>query len=49
MALSAIDLYRDILPKTNCRECGFLTCLAFASMVISEKLSAHEASCVKII
>ena len=42
MALSAIQLYRDILPKTNCRECGFLTCLAFASMVISEKLSLKK-------
>lgn len=38
MPLSAVDLYRDILPKTNCRECGFSTCLAFASMVVSEKL-----------
>jgi len=38
MALSVVDLYRDILPKTNCNECGFPTCLAFASMVVSEKL-----------
>lgn len=38
MALSVVDLYRDILPKTNCKECGFPTCLAFASMVVSEKL-----------
>ncbi|MGE0084649.1 MAG: DUF3786 domain-containing protein [Desulfococcaceae bacterium] len=37
MALSVVDLYRDILPKTNCRDCGFPTCLAFASMVVSEK------------
>ncbi len=38
MALSAIDIYKKILPKTNCRDCGYLTCLAFASMVVSEKL-----------
>ncbi len=38
MALSVVDLYKDILPKTNCKECGFPTCLAFASMVVSEKL-----------
>lgn len=38
MPLSVVDLYRDVLPKTNCRECGFSTCLAFASMVVSEKL-----------
>lgn len=38
MALSVIDLYRKILPRTNCRDCGFTTCMAFASMVVSEKL-----------
>lgn len=38
MALSVVDLYRDVLPKTNCGDCGFPTCLAFASMVVSEKL-----------
>ncbi len=38
MALSVVDLYRDILPKTNCRECGFATCIAFAGMVVSEQL-----------
>lgn len=37
MALSVVNLYRDILPKTNCKDCGFPTCLAFASMVVSEK------------
>jgi hypothetical protein len=36
MALSIIDLYKKLLPKTNCRECGFPTCLAFAGMVVSE-------------
>ena len=38
MALSVVDLYRDILPKTNCKDCGYPTCLAFASMVVSDKL-----------
>jgi Domain of unknown function (DUF3786)/Putative Fe-S cluster len=37
MPLSVVDLYRDILPKTNCKDCGFPTCLAFAGMVVSEK------------
>ncbi|MBU1171835.1 MAG: DUF3786 domain-containing protein [Proteobacteria bacterium] len=37
MALSVVNLYRDILPRTNCKDCGFPTCLAFASMVVSEK------------
>ena len=38
MPLSVVDLYRDVLPKTNCKDCGFATCLAFASMVVSEQL-----------
>ena len=37
MALSVVDLYRDILPRTNCKDCGFLTCMAFASKVVAEK------------
>jgi hypothetical protein len=37
MALSVVDLYRDVLVKTNCRDCGFPTCLAFAGKVVSEK------------
>ena len=35
MALSVVDLYRDVLPKTNCGDCGFPTCLAFAGMVVT--------------
>tara|TARA_B100000614_G_C14510737_1_gene478466 strand:- start:64 stop:903 length:840 start_codon:yes stop_codon:yes gene_type:complete len=38
MALSVVDLYTKILPKTNCRDCGYPTCIAFAGMVVSEKL-----------
>ena len=37
MALSVVDLYRDVLPRTNCGDCGFPTCLAFAGMVVSDK------------
>jgi len=37
MALSIVDLYRDVLPRTNCGDCGFSTCLAFAGMVVSDK------------
>jgi len=29
MALTGIEIYK-YLPKTNCKECGFPTCLAFA-------------------
>lgn len=38
MAISGIDLYRDILPKTDCGDCGFSTCFAFATMVVSEQV-----------
>jgi hypothetical protein len=38
MPLSAIDIYQKLLPKTNCGDCGYRTCLAFASMVVSEQL-----------
>ena len=38
MPLSVVDLYKDILPKTNCGDCGHPTCLAFASMVVARKL-----------
>jgi len=37
MALSVVDIYSKLLPKTNCKQCGHPTCLAFASMVVSEK------------
>jgi hypothetical protein len=36
MPLSVVDVYQHLLPKTNCRDCGFPTCLAFAGMVVSE-------------
>lgn len=42
MAYSILDLYRKVLPKTNCRDCGLATCLAFAGMVISEKLDLKK-------
>ncbi|HEY4663111.1 MAG TPA: (Fe-S)-binding protein [Candidatus Humimicrobiaceae bacterium] len=36
--LNVLDLYK-LLPKTDCRNCGELTCLAFAASVISESIS----------
>ena len=42
MAFSILDLYRQVLPKTNCGDCGLATCLAFAGMVISEKLELKK-------
>ena len=37
MALSVVDVYQKLLPKTNCRDCGLASCLAFAGMVVSEQ------------
>ncbi len=37
MPLSVVDLYRDVLPQTNCGDCGYPTCLAFAGMVVSDQ------------
>jgi acetyl-CoA decarbonylase/synthase complex subunit gamma len=37
MPLSGLEIYK-LLPKTNCKECGFPTCLAFAM-----KLAAKQA------
>ncbi len=35
MPLSGLDIYK-LLPKTNCKDCGFSTCLAFA-MALAQK------------
>ncbi|MFH1452701.1 MAG: acetyl-CoA decarbonylase/synthase complex subunit gamma [Armatimonadota bacterium] len=36
MALSGLDIYK-LLPKTNCKECGVNTCMAFAMKVAAKK------------
>jgi acetyl-CoA decarbonylase/synthase complex subunit gamma len=36
MALTALDIYK-LLPKTNCKDCGFPTCLAFAMQMAAGK------------
>jgi acetyl-CoA decarbonylase/synthase complex subunit gamma len=35
MALTGIQIFK-LLPKTNCKECGVPTCLAFAMNLASE-------------
>lgn len=40
MSLSGLDIYK-LLPKTNCRKCGFPTCLAFA-MQLAKKAVAID-------
>ena len=36
MALTGIEIFK-MLPKTNCKECGLPTCLAFAMALASGK------------
>ena len=42
MALTGIQIFK-LLPKTNCRECGVNTCLAFAMKLAARK--AEIADC----
>lgn len=41
MALSGLAIYK-LLPKTNCRKCGFPTCLAFAMQLAAKKASLDK-------
>jgi acetyl-CoA decarbonylase/synthase complex subunit gamma len=41
MTLSGLDIYK-LLPKTNCRECGFVTCLAFAMQLAKKAVSIDK-------
>ncbi len=41
MALSGLDIYK-LLPKTNCKDCGFATCLAFAMALAQKKASLDK-------
>jgi len=37
MALSGIQIYK-LLPQTNCKECNFPTCLAFAMKLAAKQV-----------
>ena len=41
MALSGLDIYK-LLPKTNCHECGFATCLAFAMQLAKKAVGIDK-------
>ena len=41
MALSGLDIYK-LLPKTNCRQCNFATCLAFAMQLAKKAVSIEK-------
>ena len=41
MALTGLEIYKQ-LPKTNCRECGFPTCLAFAMKMATKQVALEK-------
>lgn len=41
MALSGLDIYK-LLPRTNCKKCGFQTCLAFAMQLAKKAVSLDK-------
>ncbi len=41
MALSGLDIYK-LLPRTNCRKCGFATCLAFAMQLAKKAVDIDK-------
>ena len=41
MALTAMEVYKN-LPRTNCKECGFPTCMAFAMQVAGKQKSLTD-------
>lgn len=45
MALSGLEIYK-LLPKTNCRKCGFSTCLAFAMALAKKQTSLDKCEFV---
>ncbi|MFC1584072.1 acetyl-CoA decarbonylase/synthase complex subunit gamma [Fibrobacterota bacterium] len=41
MALTGMQIYKS-LPKTNCKECGFPTCMAFAMQVAAKQKALSD-------
>lgn len=42
-----LDIYA-LLPQTNCKQCGEATCLAFAVLLIQQKLSLDECLLLRV-
>ena len=45
MALSGLEIYK-LLPRTNCKKCGFQTCLAFAMQLAKKTVSLDKCPLV---
>ena len=46
MALSGIEIYK-LLPQTNCKECGFPTCLAFSMKLAAKQVDLDDCPYVE--
>lgn len=46
MALTGLEIFK-LLPKTNCKKCGYPTCLAFAMAVAAKKVEIEKCSELK--
>ncbi|MFC1645798.1 acetyl-CoA decarbonylase/synthase complex subunit gamma [Candidatus Omnitrophota bacterium] len=46
MALSGLEIYK-LLPKTNCRKCGYSTCLAFAMALAKKQVALEKCPFIK--
>ena len=47
MALTGPDIYKNILPKTNCGDCGIPSCFTFATMVVTNKVPLGNCPHIK--
>ena len=43
MALKGLDIFK-LTPKTNCKECGSPTCMAFAMKVAQGAVASQQVS-----
>ena len=41
MALSGLEIYK-MLPQTNCKDCGYPTCLAFAMKLAAKQVELKD-------
>lgn len=42
MAVTNTDIYKNILPKTNCGACGIASCFTFAATVVANKVALSK-------
>ena len=45
MALKGLDIFK-LTPKTNCKECGNPTCMAFAEDIVKNQAAPDECTVI---